>query len=75
MVDCEVILLLGSEYWVDVPTKVGCLCEAASVKHPGRLLEGGSKRRVGLERSSWFGDEYEECIVNLNVERMAVDFL
>ncbi len=55
-----------------MPPKIGCVCEAASVERPGCLLEGGGKRWVGLERSSWSGDKRKECIANLNVGCMAV---
>jgi hypothetical protein len=73
MVDYEVVLYFGFEYGVNVPPKVRRVHKAASVERPGCLLERGGKRWVGLERrSSWSGDEDEECIANLNVGCMAV---
>lgn len=64
MVDYEVIFYFGFEYGINMPPKVGRVCEAASVESPGCLLKGGGKWRVGLKRSSWSGDGRVDIIPN-----------
>jgi len=53
VVDLEIILHFILEYGISILSKVGCVCEAARVERPRRLLKGPRTGRARWVRCWW----------------------